>query len=54
MVWTGNPFSAVEMELTPVEFSCSRGTRGEVNLAAQRLERHPVDSLPPDPNRDPE
>ena len=26
---------------------------GEVNPAAQRLERHPVDALPPDPNRDP-
>ena len=40
-----DPFSA--------EFTCSRGTRGEVNPAAQRLERHPVDVLPPDPNRDP-
>ena len=28
-------------------------TRGEVNPAAQRLERHPVDAPPPDPNRDP-
>ena len=26
---------------------------GEVNPAAQRFERHPVDALPPDPNRDP-
>ena len=26
---------------------------GEVNPAAQRLERHPVDALLPDPNRDP-
>ena len=28
-------------------------TRGEVNPAAQRLERHPVDALPPDPNPGP-
>ena len=38
---------------TRAEFTCSRGSRGEVNPAAQRLERHPVDVLPPDPNRDP-
>ena len=37
---------------TPADFTCSRGTRGEVSPAAQRLERHPVDALPPDPNRD--
>ena len=48
-----DPFSAVDLESTPAEFTCSRGTRGEVNPAAQRLERHPVDALPPDPNRDP-
>ena len=48
-----DPFSAADLESTPAEFSCSRGTRGEVSPAAQRLERHPVDALPPDPNRDP-
>ena len=48
-----DPFSAAEMELTPAEFTCSRGTRGEVNPAAQRLERHPVDALPPDPDHEP-
>ena len=46
-------FSAADLESTPAEFSCSRETRGEVNPAAQRLERHPDDDLPPDPNRDP-
>ena len=46
-------FSAADLESTPAEFTCSRGTRGEVNPAAQRLERHPVDALSPDPNRDP-
>ena len=48
-----DPFSGADLQLTPAEFSCSRGTRGEVNPAAQRLERHPVDALPPDPNRGP-
>ena len=41
------------LESTPAEFTCLRGTRGEVNPAAQRLERHPVDALPPDPDHDP-
>ena len=40
-----NPFSATDLESTPAEFTCSRGTRGGVNTAAQRLERHPVDAL---------
>ena len=48
-----DPFSAANLESTPAEFTCSRGTREEVNPAAQRLERHPVDPLPPDPNHDP-
>ena len=48
-----DPFSAADLESTPAEFTCSRGTRGEVNSAAQRLERHSVDVLPPDPIRDP-
>ena len=48
-----DPFSAADLESTPAEFTCSRGTRGEVNLAAQRLERHPVDALPPNPDHDP-
>ena len=30
-----------------------RGTRGEVNPSAERLERHPVDALPPNPDHDP-
>ena len=47
-----DPFSA-DLESTPAEVTCSRETRGEVNPAAQRLKRHPVDALPPDPNRDP-
>ena len=46
-------FSAADLESTPAEFTCSRGTRGEVNPAAQRLERHPVDALPADPDHDP-
>ena len=51
---TNASFLAADLESTPTEFTCSRGTRGgEVNPAAQRLERHPVDALPPDPNRDP-
>ena len=45
-----DPFSAADLESTPGEFTCSGGT---VNPAAQRLERHLVDALPPDPNRDP-
>ena len=48
-----DPFSAADLESTPAEFTCSRGTRGKVNLAAQRLERHPVDALPPNPDHDP-
>ena len=49
-----DPFSAADVESTPAEFTCSRGTtQGEVNPAAQRLERHPVDALPPDRNRVP-
>ena len=47
-----DPFSAADLESTPAEFTCSRRTRGEVNLAAQCLERHPVDALPPDPDHD--
>ena len=46
-------FSAADLESTPAEFTCLRGTREEVNPAAQRLKRHRVDALPPDPNRDP-
>ena len=48
-----DPFSAADLESTPAEFTCSRGTRGEVNLAPQRSERHPVDALPPNPVHDP-
>ena len=48
-----DPFSAADLESTPAEFTCSRGTREEVNPAAQCLERHPVDALPPDPDHDP-
>ena len=48
-----DPYSAADLGSTPAEFSCSRETRGEVNPAAQRFERHPVDDLPQDPNRDP-
>ena len=48
-----DPFPAAGLESTPAEFTCSKGTRGEVNPAAQRLERHPVDALPPGPNHDP-
>ena len=48
-----DPSSAADLESTPAEFSCWRETRGEVNPAAQRLERHPVDALSPDPSRDP-
>ena len=42
-------FSAADLESTPAEFTCPRGTRGEVNPAAQRLERHPVDAFPTRP-----
>ena len=48
-----DPFSAADLESTPAEFTCSRGTREEVNPAAQRLERHPVDALPPDLDHEP-
>ena len=48
-----DPFSAAALESTPAQFTCSRGTREEVNPAAQRLERRPVDALPPNPNHDP-
>ena len=48
-----DPFSAADLESTPAEFTCSGGTRGEVNPAAQRLKRHPVDALPPNPDHDP-
>ena len=48
-----DPFSAADLGSTPAEFTCSRGSRKEVNPAAQRFERHRVDALPPDPNRDP-
>ena len=48
-----DPFSAADLESTPAEFTCSRGTCGEVNHPAQHLERHPVDALPPDAIRDP-
>ena len=48
-----DPFSAADLESTPSEFTCSRGNRAEVNPVAQRVERHPVDAPPPDPNHDP-
>ena len=48
-----DPFSGADLESTPAEFTFSRGTRGDVNPAAQRLERHPVDALPPNPDHDP-
>ena len=48
-----DPLSADDLEMTPAEFTCPRGTRGEVNPAAQRLERHPADVLPPNPDHDP-
>ena len=47
------PFSTADLESTSAEFTCSRGSQEEVNPAAQRLERHPADALPSDPNRDP-
>ena len=47
-----DPFSGADLESTPAEFSCSRETRGEVNPAAHRLEKHLVDALPSDPNHD--
>ena len=48
-----DPFSAADPESTPAEFTCLGGTRGEVNPAAQCLERHLVDALPPDPDHEP-
>ena len=44
-------FSAGDLEVTvtPAEFTCSRGTRGKVNPAAQRLEGPPADALPIQP-----
>ena len=48
-----DPFSAADLESTPAEFTCSRGTRGDVNPAAQRKERRHVDALPPDPDHEP-
>ena len=39
-----DPFSADDLEATPAEFTCSRGVRGEVNPAAQRLERTLTDA----------
>ena len=45
--------SDTDLESTPAEFTFSGGTRGEVNPAAQRLERHPADALPPNPDHDP-
>ena len=53
VVSENDPFSASDMESTPAEFTCSRGTRGEVNPAGQRLERHPVDALSLNPDREP-
>ena len=47
-----DPFSTADLESTPAEFTCSRGTRGEVKPAAERLERHPVDALPPNADHD--
>ena len=40
-----DPISAGDLEVTPNQFTCSKGARGEVNPAAQRLERAPVDVL---------
>ena len=34
-----DPFSANDLDTTPAEFTCSKGTRVEVNPVAQRLER---------------
>ena len=34
-----DPFSAADLDSTPAEFTCSRGTRGEGNPTAQHLER---------------
>ena len=48
-----DPFSTDDVEITPAELTCSRGTRGKVNSTAQRLERHPADVLPPNPDHDP-
>ena len=46
-------FPAADLESPPNEFTCSRGTRGEVHPAARCLERHPFDALLPDPDHDP-
>ena len=45
-------FSVGDLEMTPAEFTCSRGARGKVNPAAQRLEKRPADVLPPNPDHD--
>ena len=46
-------FLVGDLEMTQAEFTCSRGTRGEVNPGAERLERQPADVLPPNPDHDP-
>ena len=46
-------FLVGDLEVTPAEFTCSRGTRCEVNPGAERLERQPADVLPPNPDHDP-
>ena len=55
--WTAvsprDPFSVGDLEMTAADFTCSMGTRGEVNPAALRLERPPVDALPPNPDHEP-
>ena len=48
-----DPFSFGDLEMTPAEFTCSKGTRGEVNPAAQRLEKPPADALPRNPDHEP-
>ena len=50
---TKGSFLGPDLQSTPAEFTCSRGIRGGVNPAAQRLGRLPVDALPPDPDHDP-
>ena len=39
--------------MTPGEFTCSEEVRGEVNPAAPRLERAPVDVPAPGPDHEP-
>ena len=39
------PISAGDLEVTPPQFTCSKGAWGEVNPSAQSLERAPVDVL---------